>query len=1455
MARLALSVVGGILGAIFIPGVGSSLGFALGSLAGGIIGQLAFPGKGTHVYGPRLNDMQVSGSAPGTVIPLLYGSMRLGGQIIWSGGINEVKTTTSQSAKGGPSVTQTTYTYFCSFAAAFCQGPATIGRIWGDSKLIYNKGGNNYKGVWSSSTTYAVGDVVSEGTSYWKALQPSTNQNPSNGTLFGLVAELFWEPTTAPVNPSATTVDVSVTPTMYQGDETQLPDPLMVSHDGAASVPGYRGTCYAVWEKFPLANFGNRLPNIRAEVHANASSQPETVLEGFQSPHDTNPPGWITISPDGKTMWAVQQQNFSNQDYTYIERYDLITNTVTASGFINGMAAFGYVSGPDWTCQAQPIADANGYLWCPGRASATGSVIWKVDGKTFAVVGKVQLIHGPGNSGTVYNTPQYMSLDATGTTLAATGNASTWSGLFAGGMATYTIDTAKCQVTGVYFYTNQYATSVVQSLPIYDENNNIYLLMVNGDVGGTPDNTGWSVYRINTAGGGSQVVPMPSGYNYDGFIFSDVAPVIQGPAGVNPGAMLYDQTDHTLILFFYDGHMEKWDLNTATRLVTTATGLYYTNGGTTIGVGFGIMANAVSAGTGSNASNNPAQFAFRGKVQNGIFITSGTTNSKFILQAWNASTLQKIAQYDISTWPDMTGGDAFNVSWAFEPLSDSMMLIVSNRTSTGYPSTFPYAHAVYRLFLDRVNGAGQQASAIVMDICTRAGIAVSNIDTSLIQDIYVTGYPIPQLQSGKDMINNLGQAFFFEGRETNFTLQFVPRGQASVATLQETELGLMDDKASLEEKIGQEQDLPKEVEIIYIDQAQDYQQNKQHKIRHHKVRKTTNKTSISLPIVMSARQAEYLADQILWTADLERRSYKTNLWKAYWLLLDPCDVINFNYHGLQLTGRVANMTLGQNQAIALEVIAEDNNSYLSAAAGNSNTGFVGQTIAGLAGTQLWVLDTPYLRDADADATGNTGFYAILLPSSGGSWPAGALYKSSDGETWTQLDASSTQPTYGICTTSLPAPLYSAYSWDYVSTVTIRMSNGAPASDSVLNVLNGSNGVVLYPSLEILQFQTATDNGDGTFTLSNLLRGRRGTEWACGAHVAGEYAFFVNLGGVLHEQTTQSNIGAAKTYKGVTIGQDVGTGTPQSVTLVGRDLMPYAPSHFQGTVDGSHNINLTWIRRTRLQGEWMNGGNTPGTYGVETGMPVPLNEETESYDVEIMKVVGGVATVIRTFSGLTSPSLQYTSAQQVVDFGSNQTSLHARVYQNSAVVGRGFVTDTLNVLGGLAPVGGGSDATSIQGIPVSATAPTDGQVLTYVAANSDVEWKTPTGGSGAARSTYSKTTGSLANNFAETGTINIAKAFIVLNISADRDCRVQLYETAALRDADAGRAAGVTPTGQHGVIADVSLGSDLTDSFIVSGGVGANMEGTVSTAIAYRITNQSGGTSTVAVTITALPLET
>src|ERR1035437_8951084 len=50
----------------------------------------------------------------------------------------------------------------------------------------------------------------------------------------------------------------------YSGDETQTPDPLIVAKDGDA--PAYRGLAYVVFERLPLENFGNRIPQLSFEV-------------------------------------------------------------------------------------------------------------------------------------------------------------------------------------------------------------------------------------------------------------------------------------------------------------------------------------------------------------------------------------------------------------------------------------------------------------------------------------------------------------------------------------------------------------------------------------------------------------------------------------------------------------------------------------------------------------------------------------------------------------------------------------------------------------------------------------------------------------------------------------------------------------------------------------------------------------------------------------------------------------------------------------------------------------------------------------------------------------------------------------------------------------------------------------------------------------------------------------
>ena len=52
----------------------------------------------------------------------------------------------------------------------------------------------------------------------------------------------------------------------YPGDETQGADPFIAAKMGAAKTPAYRGTAYVVFEELPLADYGNRLPQLSFEV-------------------------------------------------------------------------------------------------------------------------------------------------------------------------------------------------------------------------------------------------------------------------------------------------------------------------------------------------------------------------------------------------------------------------------------------------------------------------------------------------------------------------------------------------------------------------------------------------------------------------------------------------------------------------------------------------------------------------------------------------------------------------------------------------------------------------------------------------------------------------------------------------------------------------------------------------------------------------------------------------------------------------------------------------------------------------------------------------------------------------------------------------------------------------------------------------------------------------------------
>jgi hypothetical protein len=162
------------------------------------------------------------------------------------------------------------------------------------------------------------------------------------------------------------------------------------------------------------------------------------------------------------------------------------------------------------------------------------------------------------------------------------------------------------------------------------------------------------------------------------------------------------------------------------------------------------------------------------------------------------------------------------------------------------------------------------------------------------------------------------------------------------------------------------------------------------------------------------------------------------------------------------------------------------------------------------------------------------------------------------------------------------------------------------------------------------------------------------------------------------------------------------------------------------------------------------------------------------------------------------------------------------------------------------------ATTLDGLSdVVITSPVDGDVATYDAGSNS--WKNKPVVGLSSRDTFTKTTGSLANNTSEDGTVQLAKTCVLLQLIVDRACRIVYYSTPAARTADSGRVLGVPPSPGLGILAEFAPTGAVTidcGPLILL----ANGDGSPSTDIYYTITNMGGSTHTVQVDHLFLKLE-
>jgi hypothetical protein len=124
---------------------------------------------------------------------------------------------------------------------------------------------------------------------------------------------------------------------------------------------------------------------------------------------------------------------------------------------------------------------------------------------------------------------------------------------------------------------------------------------------------------------------------------------------------------------------------------------------------------------------------------------------------------------------------------------------------------------------------------------------------------------------------------------------------------------------------------------------------------------------------------------------------------------------------------------------------------------------------------------------------------------------------------------------------------------------------------------------------------------------------------------------------------------------------------------------------------------------------------------------------------------------------------------------------------------------------------------------------------------------------ASRTTPSGSTGNIADAATANVTITGFKGYLLYKIQTSAAAWVRIYTSVAARTADSGRSEGVDPSPGAGVIAEaITTGAEIV--LITPGTIGFNDESSPTTNIELAVTNKSGGSADITVTLTVVKVE-
>ncbi|MBS8226722.1 baseplate multidomain protein megatron [Vannielia litorea] len=545
---------------------------------------------------------------------------------------------------------------------------------------------------------------------------------------------------------------------------------------------------------------------------------------------------------------------------------------------------------------------------------------------------------------------------------------------------------------------------------------------------------------------------------------------------------------------------------------------------------------------------------------------------------------------------------------------------------------FPYFPAALDIWSDGENYARghwlngrvttEALPAVVAEICLRSGLALDALDLRSLFGL-VRGYTITELSGARSALQPLMLAFGFDAVEREGQLRFESRTGRSDAEISRDTLAVTQDlDADITLVRAPSAETAGKVRLNYVENNGAYEARAVEAIFPDEESFAVSQSE--LPLALTQAEAKGIVERWLSESRVARDTARFALPPSM-LSIGAGDVVTLPTEGRMAHYRVDRVEQAASQII--DAVRVEPNIYKPSDA-IEDPATIEPFVPPLPVFPLF-LDLPLL-------TGDEVEHAPHVAATARPWHGTvAVYGSSTGLDYELNRLISARATIGVTETALARGRPGL--WERGVPLRVRLSAGALSSASEAQVLSGANAMAIGDgsagNWEIFQFANAELIAGNTYELSMRLRGQLGSdalmpdEWPVGSLV-------VLLNGSLGQiELASSSRRLSRSYRIGPAGRPYTDPSyvERQEAFDGNGLRPYAPVHLSGRKDEAGDLHLSWIRRTRIDGD-----------GWEVS-EVPLGEVSEAY---LLRVVHSGA--VKREVSLDTPAWAYTAALQSAD---------------------------------------------------------------------------------------------------------------------------------------------------------------------------------------------------------------